>query len=161
MRTRDLAPCARPTRPEETRRLLEAAFATVPGAVGMNNHMGSRATADEELMRRVLAFLGGRDMFFLDSRTTAETVGARVAGTLGVPFLERDVFIDAANSNEEIAQAFQAGIARSLRTGSAVLIGHVQNPGVLAILRSSAGALREAGVRLSPLSAILKKRNGG
>lgn len=141
--------------PEETRRLLEAALATVPGAAGMNNHMGSRATADEVLMTRVLTFLGAKGMFFLDSRTTAETVGAAVAGRLGVKHLERDVFIDAANSADDISSAFHAGIARASRTGSAVLIGHVQNPGVLAILRSSAGALREAGVRASPLTDIL------
>jgi uncharacterized protein len=146
--------------PEETQRLLEAAAATVPGAVGMNNHMGSRATADEKLMERVLSFLGERGMFFLDSRTTAATVGARVAAKLGVKHLERDVFIDAANSADEISRAFQAGVARASLTGSAVLIGHVQNPGVLAILRSSAGVLREAGVRASPLTEVLEQGTG-
>ncbi len=140
--------------PEETRRLLEAALDTVPGAVGMNNHMGSKATADEELMRRVISFLGSRGMFFLDSRTTAATVSARVAGSMGVRELERDLFIDAGTSAAEIEKAFHAGVDRAARTGSAILIGHVQNPGVLAILHSGAGALREAGVRVSPLTDI-------
>lgn len=140
--------------PDETRRLLESALATVPGAAGMNNHMGSKATADVELMRRVMSFLDERGMFFLDSRTTAATVSAGAAAGAGVRQVERDVFIDAGTTREEIAKAFQAGTERAARTGSAVLIGHVQNPGVLAILRSSAEALREAGVRVSPLTEI-------
>lgn len=147
--------------PARTRQLLEEALATVPGARGLNNHMGSRATADEELMRRVLGFLGERGMFFVDSRTTAQTIGARVATELGVPFLERDVFIDVANSEQEIAEALSAGIERASRRGTALLIGHVQNPGVLAILRASAPALRDAGVKLSPLSEILDSGSGG
>lgn len=140
--------------PAETRRLLEAALDTVPGAAGMNNHMGSKATADEELMRRVMSFLDEKGMFFLDSRTTAGTVSASAASSAGVRQVERDVFIDAGTTLEEIAKAFQAGTERAARTGSAVLIGHVQNPGVLAILRSSAEALREAGVRVSSLTEI-------
>ena len=54
-----------------------------------------------------------------------------------------------------------AGIERASRRGSALLIGHVQNRGVLAILRASAPALRDAGVMLSPLSEILDGRSGG
>jgi len=147
--------------PAERRRLLEAALSTVPGARGLNNHMGSKATADEDLMRGVLSLLGERGMFFVDSRTTAQTVGARVAQELRVPYLARDVFIDAANSDGEIAQAFASGIDRAVNRGSALLIGHVQNRGVLAILRASAPALREAGVRLTPLSEILDGSSGG
>jgi polysaccharide deacetylase 2 family uncharacterized protein YibQ len=132
--------------PAEIQRLLEAALETVPGASGVNNHMGSKATAD---------------VFFVDSRTTAATVGARVAAELGVPFLERDVFIDASHSDGEIAEAFASGIALAARQGTAILIGHVQNPGVLAILRGSDGALREAGVKLSALSDIFEYRGRG
>jgi polysaccharide deacetylase 2 family uncharacterized protein YibQ len=71
------------------------------------------------------------------------------------------VFIDAANSEQQITEAFSAGIERAVRRGSALLIGHVQNRGVLAILRASAPALRDAGVTLTPLSEILDSRSGG
>jgi polysaccharide deacetylase 2 family uncharacterized protein YibQ len=145
----------------ETRRLLAAALETVPGASGLNNHMGSKATADEELMTTVLRALGEKGMFFVDSRTTPDTVGARVAARLGVPYLERDVFIDAAHSDGEIAEAFASGIALAARQGTAVLIGHVQNGGVLAILRASDRALREAGVKLSTLSDVLDRQGRG
>jgi polysaccharide deacetylase 2 family uncharacterized protein YibQ len=144
--------------PAEIKRLLEAALLTVPGASGVNNHMGSKATADEALMTTVLSALGRDGLFFVDSRTTADTVGARVAVRLGVPFLERDVFIDASRSDGEIAEAFASGLALAARQGTAILIGHVQNPGVLAILRGSDRTLREAGVRLSALSDIFDYR---
>src|SRR5208283_287572 len=98
--------------PAEVESRLAAAFASVPGALGMNNHMGSRATADEALMRTVLGFLKRDGKFFLDSRTTADTVGPRVAGELGVPFLQRDIFVDENTADTAIAAAFSRGIDR-------------------------------------------------
>ena len=59
--------------------LLDAAFASVPGAMGMNNHMGSKATADPALMTDVIGYLKSHGLLFIDSRTTADTVGARIA----------------------------------------------------------------------------------
>lgn len=147
--------------PAEIGRLLESALQTVPGASGVNNHMGSKATADEALMTTVLSALGRKGLFFVDSRTTADTVGARVAARLGVPFLERDVFIDASHSDAEIAEAFASGISLAARQGSAVLIGHVQNPGVLAILRGSDRALWDARVRLTTLSDTFDRQGRG
>ena len=71
-----------------------AALARVPGAIGLNNHEGSKATADPRVMRAVLAVVKEKGLFFLDSRTTNASVAAREAASLGVPFLARDVFLD-------------------------------------------------------------------
>jgi polysaccharide deacetylase 2 family uncharacterized protein YibQ len=145
----------------EIERLLESALQSVPGATGVNNHMGSKATADEALMTTVLRALERKGLFFVDSRTTANTVGARVAERVGVPFVERDVFIDASHSDAEIAEAFASGTALAAKKGTAVLIGHVQNPAVLAILRDSDRTLREARVRPSTLSEIFDRQGRG
>jgi hypothetical protein len=123
--------------------------------------MGSKATADEELMRRVLGILAERGLFFVDSRTTARTVAERVAGEMGVPAASRDIFLDPVEPGSGIAAAFASGIERAAANGSALLIGHVQNREVLAILRASAPALREAGVEIVPLSQVLQARRGG
>jgi hypothetical protein len=147
--------------PAETRALLAQALQSVPGARGVNNHMGSKATADEELMRRVLGILSEKGMYFVDSRTTARTVAERIAVELGVPAASRDLFIDSVDPGSDAAAAFAAGIERAARHGTALLIGHVQNREVLAILRASAPALREAGVQISPLSRLLQARRGG
>ncbi|MGD0728148.1 MAG: divergent polysaccharide deacetylase family protein [Spirochaetia bacterium] len=141
--------------PREVESLLAAAFATVPGAQGMNNHMGSRATADEALMSTVLGFLKREGKFFVDSRTTADTVGPRVARELGVPLLQRDVFVDESTSDADIAAAFVKGVSEAKTRGFAVLIGHVQNRGVIDILRAEERNLSSEGVRLARLTDVL------
>jgi polysaccharide deacetylase 2 family uncharacterized protein YibQ len=142
----------------EQQALLAAAFASVPGAIGMNNHMGSRATANEALMTTVLGYLLNNDLFYLDSRTTAETVGPRIALQLGVPFLQRDVFVDADTAAAVVDAAFARGIDEARTRGSAVLIGHVQNASVAAILHERLPRLAGEGVRLARLTEVMGKR---
>jgi hypothetical protein len=146
--------------PVEQEALLAAAFASVPGAIGMNNHMGSRATADPSLMTTVLGYLKRNNLFFLDSRTTAETVGPRLAAQLGVPFLQRDVFVDVDTAASEVDAAFAKGIDDARTRGSAVVIGHVQNPSVAAILRGHLRTLAAQDVRLARLTDVMGKREG-
>jgi len=142
----------------EIEALLAAAFASVPGAEGMNNHMGSRATADEALMRSVLGFLKREGKFYVDSRTTVETVGPRIARELGVPSTQRDVFIDADTTEAEITAAFIKGTEEAKTRGSAVLIGHVQNRAVIDILRAQERNLSGEGVRLARLTDVMRER---
>lgn len=144
--------------PSEIDSRLAAAFASVPGALGMNNHMGSRATADEALMRAVLGFLKREGKFFVDSRTTADTVGPRLAAELGVPFLQRDLFVDESTADTDISAAFSKGIAEARTRGQAVLIGHVQNGGVVDILRAEERSLSARGVRLARLTDVLAEQ---
>jgi len=144
--------------PQEIERLLAAAFASVPGAAGMNNHMGSKATADEALMTAVMRFLKKEGKLFLDSRTSSATVGEAMAMRAGVPYIRRDLFIDVGKSGDEIAQAFSAGIEIARTRGFAVIIGHVQNRGALDILRKGEQGLGDEGVRLARLSEILENR---
>ncbi|MEA2688654.1 MAG: uncharacterized protein QOD51_1261, partial [Candidatus Eremiobacteraeota bacterium] len=69
-------------------------LADVPLAAGVNNHEGSRATADDRVMRDVAAVLAQRHVFFIDSRTGKDTVAERSASEAGVPTARRDVFLD-------------------------------------------------------------------
>ena len=78
----------------ETSRMLDAMLATVPGAVGVNNHQGSRATADPELMKHVIAALAARHLFLIDSRTVASSVAFEVAHAAGLPAGYRTEFLD-------------------------------------------------------------------
>jgi uncharacterized protein len=137
----------------EIERLLDAALASVPGAVGVNNHMGSKATADRAFMDVVLGALGRRGLFFVDSRTTGLTVAAAEAERLGVPTLERRVFLDAVDGAVE--QSLQAAISAAARDGSAVAIGHVQTDGLADILRRAAGGMEGSGVRPATLASLI------
>jgi hypothetical protein len=144
--------------PQEIESLLAQAFASVPGANGMNNHMGSRATADPAFMNVVLGYLKREGKFYVDSRTTAATVGPQIAESLGVPWLQRDVFIDRDTADSEITAAFTKGVGEARAKGSAVLIGHVQTRGVIDILRAEESGLAGQGVRLARLAEVMRER---
>jgi hypothetical protein len=140
------------------RRLLDADFESVPGALGMNNHMGSKATADEGVMTVVLEYLKDKGKLFVDSRTTAETAGPRIAQSLGLAILQRDVFLDDDTKESEIADWLAKGIGEARTRGSAVVIGHVQNRGVVDILRAAERTLAAEGVHMARLPEVLAAR---
>ena len=103
---------------------LRSNLDSLPGVRGVNNHMGSRLTAEREPMDWVMQVLRERGLFFIDSRTTAQTQAAIAAGAAGVPHLSRQVFLDNQRTPEAIGQAFDQALAIARRTGTAVMIGH-------------------------------------
>jgi hypothetical protein len=142
---------------EQIRRLMEDSFAQVPQAVGMNNHMGSRATADRRVMNVVMETLQSNGRYFLDSRTTTETVGPETARAHSVPYLERDVFLDNEPQAPAIRKALEDGIDLARRKGSAILIGHVRNPQIVEVIAALVTELDRAGVELVFLSDLLEE----
>lgn len=129
------------------------------GYVGINNHMGSRFTASEPDMRLVLAELKARGLLFLDSRTTAQSVGATVATQLDVPFAERDVFLDNVQSADAV-EARLAEVERIARSrGQAIAIGHPHDATIAALARWLP-TLEARGFALVPVSAIVKRKLG-
>ncbi len=135
--------------------ILGTNFTSVPEAAGMNNHMGSRATADEPLMRLVMGYLKDHGRFFLDSRTSSDTVAARVARELGVPVLERDIFIDNQRNSEYIRSSIDKGIEIALRKGSAILIGHAGTTEIADLLEEFAPYFEENGIELVTLPELM------
>lgn len=109
-----------PALSEELKRML----GDFPDAQGINNHGGSKLTADITRMQWVMNILAQESLFFLDSRTTGDTVADLAAHHLDVAFAERDVFLDNIKTPAHIAQQFQT-LRRVARTkGSALAIGH-------------------------------------
>jgi uncharacterized protein len=100
-------------------------LAQVPLAQGVNNHEGSKASADPRVMRDVMQVLAQHgDLFFIDSRTNAASVGAQQANDAGISSASRDVFLD---NREDVAYTegqLRAAAAIAERTGSAIAIGH-------------------------------------
>lgn len=119
--------------PEQVREVTSRALDQTPGAVGVNNHMGSAFTADATLVAAVMEEVSARGLLFLDSRTTAETVGAAEARAAGVPWIERSVFLDNEQVEEAIRDRFLEGLEVAAKRGQAVLIGHPY-PETLAVL---------------------------
>jgi polysaccharide deacetylase 2 family uncharacterized protein YibQ len=143
----------------ELKEKTEAALAAVPGAVGVNNHMGSLLSAEEGPMTTVLEVLADRGLFFLDSRTSAETVGYKVAVGLGVPAAERQVFLDGESTPEAIHEQFQRLLAVARARGSAIAIGHPHPETLAALLREVPKAKAE-GFEFVPVSYLLTRSGG-
>jgi polysaccharide deacetylase 2 family uncharacterized protein YibQ len=131
---------------------------TVPRALGLNNHMGSRFTSDEPSMRALMASLQDKGLFYLDSRTTPDSVSRSLAEEYGISFLARDIFIDNERSEAYIRTALLEGLKIAERKGYAVLIGHVYSesiPGVLNALLQE-----EKNWRLTTLAELLEWEQG-
>ncbi|MFZ5608885.1 MAG: divergent polysaccharide deacetylase family protein [Pseudomonadota bacterium] len=127
------------------------------GFVGINNHMGSRFTEDEPAMRLLFAALRARGLLFLDSRTTAQSVGAPLAAAMHVAYAERDIFLDNALAAAAVAEQLALTEARARRFGNAIAIGHPHGV-TLSQLASWLRALPAKGFVPVPVSQIVVER---
>ncbi|MDR0601480.1 MAG: divergent polysaccharide deacetylase family protein, partial [Treponema sp.] len=119
---------------ETIRSVIRANLAEVGPVAGMNNHQGSRITMDEKAMEIILALCREEGIYFLDSRTTAETAVPETARRLGITIGERDVFIDNNRERSSMLKYIEEGLAKARRRGSAVMIGHAWSPGLAPVL---------------------------
>lgn len=142
---------------DEILRRLNWDLSQFGGYVAANNHMGSKFTRDANGMRTVLAALKARGLFFLDSRTTGATVGPRIARTLALPHLERDVFLDNVDRPEEIAARLADLERAALHYGYAIAIGHPRDA-TLDALEKWVTEAGERGFALVPISAVMRVR---
>ncbi|MBK8909642.1 MAG: divergent polysaccharide deacetylase family protein [Rhodospirillales bacterium] len=138
----------------ELRRRLVWGLARFDGYVGINNHMGSRFTADRDGMTVVMEELGSRGLLYLDSRTTPETVGPDAARRAGVPFAERSVFLDPLGGVATVQDQLREAEAVARRRGTAVAIGHPHDE-TLDALQAWLPGLDARGIALAPLSAVV------
>ncbi len=134
---------------EATRRALDA----VAGATGVNNHMGSGITADPAKMRSILSIVADRGLFYVDSRTSPDSVGYRVALELGVPAAERRVFLDVDPDPQAVAGQFARLLDEARARGAAIAIGHPY-PTTVAVLARELPRARSAGYEFVPVSYL-------
>jgi len=105
--------------------VFAAQLARVPGAIGVNNHEGSRLTQDATAMRWLMNSLSERgDLFFLDSRTSARSIAFETAQESGIPALKRDVFLDNVASYAAVNRRFDQLLRIAETHGQALAIGH-------------------------------------
>jgi len=141
---------------EQLRRLSLAALQRVPGAVGVNNHMGSELTADADAMRVILGVIGEAGLFFLDSRTSAASVGYRTARSLGVPTAERQVFLDTDPSPVAIEKQLTRLVDLASERGAAIAIGHPYDS-TLEVLARQLPRLTATGIEFVPVSYLVER----
>jgi len=132
---------------DQVRSILANMLATVPHAAGVNNHEGSRATADPALMNALMPAIRARGLYFIDSRTTAATVAYDAAESAGVPAASRKVFLDDTPTREAVLAQLELAARDARRDGSAIAIGHPR-PATIAALAEGLPRLRADGVRI-------------
>jgi polysaccharide deacetylase 2 family uncharacterized protein YibQ len=109
---------------DEVRRTVLLDLAAVPHVRGINNHMGSRLTADPERMRAVLETIATTPCFFVDSRTSAASVAYRLARELRIPAAERSVFLDDTVEPQAVRAELRRLTEIARARGQAIAIGH-------------------------------------
>ena len=140
---------------DQVERDLDSMLETVPHAAGVNNHQGSRATADAKLMGELMPALRRRGLFFVDSRTTAATVAYDAAERAGVQSASRKVFLDDTTNRDAILSQIDLAARDATRDGFAIAIGH-PHPATIAALVEAAPRIEASGVRFVFVSQVIQ-----
>ena len=139
---------------ETIQRRVNTAFNQIPTAIGMNNHQGSSASADQRVMSSVARIMKERNLFFVDSRTTVETIAETTMEVFGVPTARRNVFLDNDDDEEKITEQFMKLVKKSEELGSAIGIGHVK-PKTLKVLKKHIPELQKKGFKFEFVSKMV------
>ncbi|HOZ71953.1 MAG TPA: divergent polysaccharide deacetylase family protein [Spirochaetales bacterium] len=137
------------------RDIIRGNLAQVPGARGVNNHMGSKATSDVRVMSTVLDETSANGLYFLDSLTTGDSVVHSVASLMRQSAWERSVFLDNTPDKASILNYIAEGTKIAEKRGYAVMIGHVWSSELAQTLADLYPQLLEQGFSLSTISRIM------
>jgi len=140
---------------EQIEEELENAVNDIPFVVGINNHMGSKATADEVTMSYVLDKIKSKNLYFIDSLTTSRSVGYKMAKRKGIPCNKRTVFLDNINDTEYVKERLMELIAIAKRKGYAIGIGHATKRATANALAEIVPKLKDYNIEVVPVSKLV------
>lgn len=141
----------------EIQKRVKDALAEIKWAVGMNNHMGSKATQDMRVMKNILEVAKEKELFFVDSVTTGKSVTKEVAKRLNVEWFKRHVFLDNVKDQKSIEKQLQKLGEVAIEKGYAIGIGHVGPEGgmvTVQAIESAYPALEQKGIRFVSISEL-------
>lgn len=121
---------------EEISKRISELKSLYPHVRYMNNHTGSRFTADEASMERLIRVLKKEGIGFVDSRTTPQTRGPVVSEKYGLPYRGRDVFLDHQNGVQNVKRQIEEAVAKAKKHGTAIAIGHPRPDTIQALIES-------------------------
>ena len=142
---------------EQIKNIVRKNLEEIWPVAGMNNHEGSLITADEEAMSAVLDVVAEKHIFFLDSRTTARSVVAKIAKEKNMVVWERAIFIDNDKNRAAMEAQIKKGLSIAKRKGSAIMIGHVFTVELAQLLTEMYPTLIEEGFSLSAIAQAAQK----
>jgi polysaccharide deacetylase 2 family uncharacterized protein YibQ len=126
----------------------------IPHVTGVNNHMGSKFTADRDKMGRALKVVKHRKLFFVDSMTTHRSAGYKTARRLGISTARRNIFLDNRIEVPAVLNQLEKLQAIALKTGKALAIGH-PFPETAAAIDIFNRKMKKPGVKFVPVSSVL------
>lgn len=135
---------------------VHGALKAVPGARAVNNHEGSSATADADLMAHVMLALKPLELGFVDSVTIPTSVAWRMAREAGLRWGRRDVFLDDDRSLDAVERQFAKAVATAVRKGVAIVIGHHSAPATLDVLERRIPEAERSGIEFVHATAALR-----
>lgn len=138
---------------KEIRRQLEENLKGVPHVSGVNNHMGSRFMADEKKLEVVLKVLRNKNLFFIDSYTSRDTKGKKVARKIGLKFAGRDIFIDNKCNYTDTLEIIKKAIGKRNNWHTLIIIGHPYESTIRAI-KKAIPMLKAKGIKIVPPSDL-------
>lgn len=131
-------------------------IANLPSVIkGVNNHMGSRATANERVMKTVLQELKKRNLYYIDSVTSEGSLGFTIARELGLRTAKRDIFLDNKKDADYIRTQLRKLMARALENKEAIGIGHAHSI-TLEVIKEMIPEIEKKGIKLVFASEIVK-----
>jgi polysaccharide deacetylase 2 family uncharacterized protein YibQ len=139
--------------PDQLIEQLNKNLEEVPYAKGVNNHMGSRMTTSSTQLYQIFTILKKRDLFFIDSRTTAETLCKPSARLFQLTFSQRDVFLDNVQQDKAVRRQLDQLLQIAESHGEAIGIAHPHEVTV-DVLREMLPEIRKK-VDLVPASAVV------
>jgi polysaccharide deacetylase 2 family uncharacterized protein YibQ len=139
---------------DQIRAVLHRNLAEVGPVAGMNNHEGSLITADKPSMEVLLDVVREQGIFFLDSRTSADTVAPAIAREKNMNIWERAVFLDNSQDRSMIIEAVNSGMKIAERKGAAIMIGHIWSNNLASILTEMYPELVSQGFSLSTIAQL-------
>ena len=137
----------------EIRRLVARHLETLPGVVGVTNHMGSRLTEDRAHMRAILSELAARRLFLVDGYASNLSVAYDEARAMGVRAARRHIAVEQSRSEGAERASWSEVTAWTGRHGEAIVIAHGQ-PQALRLLQEYIPRWEAAGLRLVPVSEL-------
>jgi uncharacterized protein len=140
---------------EQVETIVTNMLEAIPEANGVNNHQGSQATSNGQLMNELMPVLKDAGVFYVDSRTTAATVAYDSAKRAGLKTAYRNVpFLDDVQDKTAVKRQLQIAIRGAREKGEAIAIGHPHTE-TLEALRDMLPEARKQGVRLVFVSDVV------
>ena len=140
---------------KRVQKILEDALKQVPHVRGINNHMGSKATEDPQVMEALMQVLKKEGLYFIDSNTSVQTLGPEMARKAGVASRRNDRFIDREKDIEAIKEAVRLAMRKAKQEGRAVAIGH-PHPLTARAIKEMISEIEKEGIRLVFASEVVE-----